>query len=154
LKIRIHQALVLVCAVMLGCAPMPIHSGHPVRTAVGFAPQKPESPMLRRLENGHYRVKRPWTVTLNGRQWKVQKGYTCNGMTVPDSLKKTMGDGVDHPETWAAVFHDWLFTQPGISRGEADQLFHDILIAYGVPAQKANLMYTAVRAYSLTKGLR
>jgi len=151
---RIHQVLVVSCAVMLGCAPMPLSPGRPMRSPVGFAAEKPDSPMLRRLENGHYRVKRPWTVNLNGRQWRVQKGYTCNGITGPASLRGPMGDGVDQPETWAAIFHDWLFTQPGISRAEADQLFHDLLVAYGVPAQKANLMYTAVRAYSLTKGLR
>ncbi len=133
---------------------MPAGRGGPVRSQVGFAAEKPDSPRLRRLDNGHYRLKRPWKVNLNGRQWNVQKGYTCNGITGPASLRNNMGDGIDQPETWASIFHDWLFTQPGISRNEADRLFHDLLIAYGVSAQKANLMYTAVRAYSLTKGLR
>jgi hypothetical protein len=61
---------------------------------------------------------------------------------------------VDHPETWAAVFHDWLFTQPGVSRSTADRLFLDLMLAYGVPEAKARLMHTSVRAYSLSKTLR
>jgi hypothetical protein len=115
---------------------------------------KPEAPNLRRLENGHYRVRRPWMVTLDGRTWTVQRGYTSNGITAPSSVKKSLGDGVEHPETWAAVFHDWLFTQPGISRGTADRLFLDLLLAYGVPKEKARLMHTTVSAYSLSKVLR
>ena len=55
------------------------------------------------------------------------------------------------PETWAAMFHDWLFTQPGMSRQKADQLFYDLLLAYGVTQTKARLMYTTVSAYSSRK---
>ena len=154
---RICQALVL-CVLVLGCAPAGPRLGtsRPTRSTVGFTAHalKPDAPILRRLENGHYRVRKPWTVNLNGRQWQVQKGYASNGITGPATLKNAMGDGIDHPETWAAVFHDWLFTQPGISRSEADQLFRDLLIAYGVSPPKADLMYTAVRAYSLTKSSR
>lgn len=110
-----------------------------------------EAPRLRKLENGHYRVRKPWTVQLNGRTYLVQKGYTTNGITAPAAIKVTMGDGIHYPETWAAVFHDWLFTQPGMSRTEADRLFYDLLRAYGVSETKARLMYTTVSAYSARK---
>ncbi len=113
--------------------------------------KKPQAPVLKRLDNGHYRVRKPWIVELNGRLWQVQKGYSSNGITAPANLKKTLGDGVDRPETWAAVFHDWLFTQPGISRAQADKIFYDLLLAYGVPARKAKMMHTTVSAYSLSK---
>lgn len=115
---------------------------------------RPAAPDLKRLPNGHYRVRKPWTVVLNGREWHVQKGYTCNGMTVPASLKNSLGDGIVYRETWAAVFHDWLFTQPDLTRAQADRMFYDLLIAYGVPGAKASLMYTTVSAYSLTKSKR
>jgi len=65
-----------------------------------------------------------------------------------------LGDGVEYRETWAAVFHDWLFTQPDISRTQADRMFYDLLITYGIPAQKAKLMYITVAAYSLKKSNR
>lgn len=131
----------------------PARSGG-VRSTVGFAHPMPDAPNLKRLANGHYRLRQPWTVNLNGRQWHVEKGYSSNGITAPAAIKSTLGDGVKHAETWAAVFHDWLYTQPGMTRALADQTFHDLLIAYGVSPQKAELMYTTVRAYSLTKGTR
>ena len=116
-----------------------------------FPRSQPEAPKLRRLENGHYRVTHPWTVELGANQWEIQRGYTSNGITAPRTIKRSLGDGVDYPETWAAVFHDWLFTQAGVSRDEADRHFYDLLIAFGVPQQKARLMHSTVSAYSLAK---
>jgi len=50
----------------------------------------------------------------------------------------------------AAIFHDWLYSYPGInrtpaSRKFADDLFRDVLIHLGVKRWKYNLMYAAVR---------
>ena len=126
------------------------HSSLPL----GLAATSPDTPRLKRLKNGHYKVRKPWEVRLNGQVWMVQAGYSSNGITCPAELKAALGDGVEHPETWAAVFHDWLFTQPGVSREQADRLFYDLLIAYGVPTPKASLMYTTVRAYSFSKKVR
>jgi len=116
--------------------------------------QQPEAPNLKRLSNGQYIVRKTWVIEIDGHRWQVPAGYPSNGITAPAVLKKPLGDGVKYPETWAAVFHDWLFTQPGISRHEADRLFHDLLIAYGVPAPKAMLMYSTVSAYTLSRALR
>lgn len=140
-----------------GCAPpLPPSGGFPDRRPVSMArgARKPEAPQLIRLKNGHYRVARPWTVVAGGRLWQVQKGYRSNGITAPDKVKRELGDGPDRPETWAAVFHDWLFTQPGMSRSRADRLFYELLVSYGVPEVKARLMYTAVTTYSASKALR
>lgn len=115
---------------------------------------RPDAPVLKQLPNGRYRVRKPWTVALNGNVWRVQKGFSSNGITAPAKIRASLGDGVDHPETWAAMFHDWLFTQPGVSRSAADKAFYDLLLAYGVPAQKARMMYTTVSAYSLSKAFR
>lgn len=140
----------------VGCAPvmMPRASGPDRRPVSVSHDRRPDAPSLVRLKNGHYRVTEPWTVVLDGRAWHVQKGYRCNGISAPDSVKRELGDGVNRPETWAAVFHDWLFTQPGMTRSRADALFYKLLTAYGVPSVKARLMYTAVTAYSTSKTLR
>ena len=153
MKIQIRLAL-LACLALSGCVPMGPSASIPMRSGQvsHLASQvRPAAPELKRLKNGHYRVRRPWTVTLNGHAWLVQKGYTSNGITAPASIKASLGDGADHQETWAAVFHDWLFTQPGITRAQADRMYYDLLIAYGVSGTKANLMYRTVSAYSLTK---
>jgi len=96
-------------------------------------------------------VASPWTVELRGKRWHVPKGYVCNGITAPKHVRRFLGDGVHSPETWAAVFHDWLFTQPGITRAQADQLFYELLLAYNVSPMKARLMYTSVASYSASK---
>ncbi len=160
MKIQFRHLLISFLAFSLaGCMPMPPSGVAPMPGRPGQVSQvarspRPAPPVLKRLPNGHYRVIKPWTVVLNGREWQVHKGYTSNGITAPARLKATLGDGVDHKETWAAVFHDWLFTQPGISRAQADRMFYDILLAYGVPDSKATLMYRTVSAYSLTKSDR
>lgn len=153
------RTLLIVTAMLAGCSPMVGQSpasdrisGGSVKTPVSR--NRPAAPELVRLRNGRYRVKSGWKVELNGRQWHVKRGYTSNGITAPSKLKKSLGDGVDNPETWAAMFHDWLFTQPGVSRAQADQLFYDLLIAYGVPQGKARIMYSVVSAYSASKAIR
>ena len=152
----IHHRILIVTALACmaaGCVarPAPIQG----RSPVSAAPRtRPEAPALVRKKNGHYRVTKPWTVRLNGTEWHVQKGYTSNGITAPADVKRVLGDGVNEPETWAAVFHDWLFTQPGMTRGRADKIFLQILDAYGVPLFKARLMYSGVSAYSTGKTLR
>jgi hypothetical protein len=153
--------LLILCVLAAGCAPAgpPPRSHGPAASrnqsvSIPVSKQRPQAPKLRKLPNGHYRVRKPWTVDLNGRRFVVQPGYSTNGITAPEKVKQSLGDGVDRPETWAAVFHDWLFTQPGISRSQADGLFYDLLIAYGVPEQRAKLMYTTVKLYSMSKNFR
>jgi Protein of unknown function (DUF1353) len=114
---------------------------------------KPASPELKRLKNGHYKVLKPWKLEIGGQVWQVEAGFKSNGITAPDKIKNLLGDGADHPETWAAVFHDWLFTQPGMTRSHADSLFYQLLRAYNVPSGKAKMMHAAVTAYSASKQL-
>lgn len=152
---RIVMALALLTAT---CAPPAGTSAAAMRhgsaPAAAVSNQRPDAPALRRKKNGHYVVTAPWTVVLDGKVWQVQKGYTCNGITAPARVKNSLGDGVDQPETWAAVFHDWLFTQPGMSRGRADRLFYQLLVSYGVSPLKSRLMYSSVSAYSASKAIR
>jgi hypothetical protein len=132
-------------------APVPMSTRKPGQGSTAPTTSRPEAPKLKRLPNGHYRVKRPWNVDVGGRRWTVPAGYTSNGITGPGKLRSALGDGIQYRETWAAVFHDWLFTQPGISRSTADRLFHELLLAYGVDPGKARMMYSTVSAYSLSK---
>ncbi len=139
-----------------GCAPPATACrGQSVRQQVKApAAKRPDAPQLTKTGNGRYQVRKPWTVEIGGMVWRVPAGYSCNGITAPERLKVTLGDGIDQPETWAAVFHDWLFTQKGVSRAEADRTFHQLLLAYGVPSGKAALMHTVVSGYSLSKSFR
>jgi Protein of unknown function (DUF1353) len=159
MKNRIYHILII-CLICLGCTPATLAQPRTIpATAVSEVNdpsekqqiRKPQSPKLKRLKNGHYRVIQPWIINLNGETWRIQAGYKCNGITAPNALKKSLGDGVDEPATWAAIFHDWLFTQPNISRKKADHLFYELMIIYGVPKNKAKLMHATVTAYSISK---
>lgn len=156
----LNRHVLIACILASACVPITPSSElrrSPVANFPESAPRpsaRPAAPDLKKLPNGRYRVRKPWTVELNGRRWHVPKGYSSNGITAPSRVKDSLGDGVGYKETWAAVFHDWLFTQPGVSRSQADKLFYDLLIAYGVNSSKASLMYTTVSAYSLTKSVR
>lgn len=125
----------------------------PVKQQVAKRP-RPEAPVLKRLKNGHYKVTKPWTVIIGRQTWQIPAGYSSNGITAPARIKAALGDGVGHRETWAAVFHDWLFTQKGVSRKQADRMFRDLLVGYGVSSKKADLMYSFVSAFSVSKNLR
>jgi hypothetical protein len=157
---HLNRHVLIACIMASACVPISPSTSvrrDPVSRHPEPAPRRsarPDAPELKKLPNGRYRVRKPWTVDLNGHTWHVPKGYSSNGITAPSRVKSSLGDGVSHEETWAALFHDWLFTQPGISRSQADKLFYDLLIAYGVSSSKARLMYTTVSAYSLTKSVR
>jgi hypothetical protein len=143
------------CILLFGCGPAgsaPQAGGiRGSRQKVSVSNLTPAAPVLKHLAGDRFYVRKPWTVVLDGQSWVVPRGYSSNGITAPGLIKHSLGDGVDRPETWAAVFHDWLFTQPGMSRSRADGLFYDLLIAYGVSGAKARLMFTSVSAYSFTK---
>ena len=118
------------------------------------AAKRPDAPSLKKNAKGRYKLRKPWTVAVGGKVWHIPAGYSCNGITAPDRMKASLGDGIDHPETWAAIFHDWLFTQKGVSRAQADAAFHELLLAYGVPPRKAAMMHGVVSAYSFSKRFR
>ncbi|MFC5050583.1 DUF1353 domain-containing protein [Rubritalea spongiae] len=151
--------LLLLCILPLCSCSMPApytptQSAGPDRKISRKAPtpvNKPAKPKLTKLENGHYRVTQAWTVKLSNKTFRVQKGYTSNGITAPSYIKKSLGDNINAPTTWAAVFHDWCFTQKNISRSQADDYFVELMHAYRIPQQKIDLMGTAARGYTLYK---
>jgi len=52
-----------------------------------------------------------------------------------------------YPGARAAVVHDWLI-DTAIDRALADEVFREALYVCGVPQEKIDLMYAAVRIYS------
>lgn len=140
--------LIGLIAPVSSCAPAPASRPRPVSASPAAANTRP---VLRKLPNGRYRVVQPWSVNAGGTTWTVPRGYTTNGITAPAYLRSSLGDGVDRPETWSAIFHDWLFTQAGVSRSMADNLFHEVMISYGISPSKARLLYSTVRSYSYYK---
>ena len=151
-QIKYVMAL-LCCSIFLGCTPMPSNAGTAVPAKAGVSASAAR-PNLERLPNGHYRMLNDWQVRVNNRQFTVQQGYTSNGITGPQSAKTFMGDHVNAPETWCAMFHDWCFTQNYLTRQQADDYFVALLYSYDVPAYKIKIMETTVKSYSTYKGVK
>ena len=131
----------------------------PVR-AVGSSSNTPSSktniitplkPNLKKLSNGHYQVLEDWPLTVSNRNFVVQKGYTSNGITAPQSIKTLLGDHINAPETWTAVFHDWCFTQNHLGRPECDSLYIQLMKDFKINPNKIALMGTTVRGYTVYK---
>ena len=114
-----------------------------------FTPPKPE---LKKLANGHYTVLEDWPVNVSGRKFIVQKGYTSNGITAPQSIKSVLGDDINAPETWTAVFHDWCFTQKDLTRLQCDNFYIQLMRDFKINPQKIQLMGATVKGYSIYKG--
>jgi len=121
-----------------------------VQTVTAVSSNAPR-PSLQRLDNGHYQVMADWALVISGRRFLVPAGYSSNGITAPKSVKSLLGDGVGYPETWAAVFHDWCFTQSYLTRTQADDYFIQLMKDYGISPTKINLMATSVRSYTAYK---
>ena len=84
---RTYIIIALLVVSTAACVPQsPGFGSGNLRTTAVSGPNRgqPAAPELKRLPNGHYRVKKPWNVKLNGRLWQVQRGYTSNGITGPE----------------------------------------------------------------------
>jgi len=147
-RILLIVSLLFVSLITSSCATSHSTKPHQQSKSQSLYPTKPK---LVKLENGYYRLLADWRVQVGGRTFILQKGYSCNGITAPKRIKSMLGDGVDAPETWSAVFHDWCFTQPNLTRHEADTYFVKLMKAYRINSTKISLIETAVRGYTLFK---
>lgn len=85
------------------------------------------------------------TVLLNG-FWlcAIPAGYKTDGLSRPWFVKWKWRRW-DQKYLTAAVFHDYLLTDSGIPKWQADWLFMGTLRSQGVSALEAGLFWLAVR---------
>lgn len=89
----------------------------------------------------------------------INKGYNWNGANIPRFLWRVVGSQYNPEFLPASMIHDWLCENKGfiIKDGVkiSSEIFKDILILYGVPKFKAQIMSFAVRCFQNTqKGWR
>jgi hypothetical protein len=83
----------------------------------------------------------------DGERIEVPVGFTTDGASVPRWAQKVTGwDPWDDPQRWAGVVHDWLYSQPGVSKSRADSIFRALLASEGTSRWKRDAMYAAVVA--------
>jgi hypothetical protein len=83
-----------------------------------------------------------------GERIEVPVGFTTDGASVPGWAQPLTGwDPWADPQRWAGVAHDWLYTQRGVSKEHADDVFRAVLRAEGANAFKREAMYLAVKLF-------
>ena len=87
----------------------------------------------------------PLVVDADGDRFEVVTGFTTDGASVPTWAQRiTSWKPWEDPQRWAGITHDWLYTQPGVSKLHADNVFRAVLVSEGAGYWKRKLMYTAV----------
>lgn len=77
----------------------------------------------------------------------IPPGFKWDGATIPQLLKKDIGDSQDERFTEASLVHDYLYIYNLKKRRRCDELFFTILLKEDTPSFKAILMFIAVRLF-------
>ena len=87
----------------------------------------------------------PLVVQVDGgERIEVPVGFTTDGASVPGWAQTLTGwEPWADPQRWAGVVHDWLYSQPGVSKSNADDVFRAVLASEGASSWKRKLMYAA-----------
>lgn len=86
---------------------------------------------------------------------RINKGYNWNGANIPRFLWRVVGSQYNPEFLPASMVHDWLCENKDfiIQNGAyiSSIIFRDILLLYGVPKFKANIMFSAVYMFQKFK---
>lgn len=85
---------------------------------------------------------------VDGEQHIVPKGFTTDGASIPDIGQVLTGWGPwDCPQRWAAICHDWLYTQPNTPKMFADCVFREVLRSEHATFYQTYIMWLAVALF-------
>lgn len=87
----------------------------------------------------------PLVADADGDRIEIPTGFTTDGASVPDWAQWiTMWKPWEDPQRWAGIVHDWLYTQRGVTKKYADQVFRSVLDSEGTGRFRRTAMYAAV----------
>jgi hypothetical protein len=87
----------------------------------------------------------PLVVQVGDEQIVIPTGFTTDGASVPGWAERiTMWKPWGDPQRWAGIVHDWLYSQRGVSKARADEIFRAVLVSEGAGWLRRKLMYAAV----------
>lgn len=102
--------------------------------------------------DGFMRFVNPFSVRYRGEVFTVPAGFETDGASIPDALTIVCGSKYRAPRVYAAFFHDFNYSggDPEVERPEADDLYRDMQIAFGVARWKAYLEWRVLRLFGWT----
>ena len=83
-------------------------------------------------------------IDSKGKKWTSPKGSVVDGATIPKAFQGIIGTPYGGEYVLASVIHDIAYDEKKESWQEVHRGFYDALLASGVEAKKASLMYMAV----------
>ena len=83
-------------------------------------------------------------IDRKGKKWTSPKGSVVDGATIPKAFQGMIGTPYGGEYVLASVIHDVAYDEKKESWEEVHRAFYDALLASGVEAKKASLMYLAV----------
>ena len=83
-------------------------------------------------------------IDSQGKKWTAPKGHVVDGATIPKAFQSMIGTPYGGEYVLASVIHDVAYDQKKETWQEVHRVFYDALLASGVEANKASLMYVAV----------
>lgn len=81
----------------------------------------------------------------------IPAGFVCDGSSIPRLLWTLIGLHKDGKNREPSLVHDWIYMHQGdlpersYTRDEADRLYYDLLLAYGVSHKKAIRSFKGVQ---------
>jgi hypothetical protein len=83
-------------------------------------------------------------IDSKGKKWTAPKGHVVDGATIPKAFQSMIGTPYGGEYVLASVIHDVAYDEKKESWQEVHRAFYDAMLASGVEAQKASIMYIAV----------
>jgi hypothetical protein len=95
-----------------------------------------------------YQLVEDYAFQVAGQDIAVPPGFGYDGATIPSIAWQAIYSPFDPVVMGPALVHDWLYHAHGnITREQADLELRDLLIGNGVPENKAQVIYAAVRVF-------
>lgn len=83
----------------------------------------------------------PLVVEVGEDRIEIPVGFTTDGASVPGWAQRiTRWKPWEGPQRWAGIVHDWLYSQPGVSKRHADDAFRAVLRSEGAGWLRRELM--------------
>ncbi|MBU6260611.1 MAG: DUF1353 domain-containing protein [Burkholderiales bacterium] len=80
-----------------------------------------------------------------GRVWEVPTGFVTDGASIPQELWSLLGSPFTGLYRIAAVFHDAAYSNPTVSRDDADNMLRAACLELGCSEWLADTLYAGVR---------
>lgn len=91
-----------------------------------------------------------WTVRVRSWRFVLPRGAATDGASIPRALWRVCGHPLESPRVYAALVHDGLYGNAGwcpagMTRAEADAVYRDLQIGFGISRWRAWTEFCALR---------